>query len=257
MKKFIIAGNWKMNKNLSEMTAFFDKINEFKVLKSLRKVTKIICPVFPLLPIAIKHAKSSGINIGAQNVSDKDNGAFTGEVSANVLRSINIDYCIIGHSERRQFYGDTNKIIRQKWLALRKENINPIICVGETLTEREKGITEDVLKKQIYDIFKGMELISSEKMCIAYEPVWAIGTGKTATPEQAQEAHECIRDLLFELYGRKANRIPILYGGSVKPSNIKELLSQDDIDGALIGGASLVAEDFAQMIITAGELLNA
>jgi triosephosphate isomerase len=251
MKKYTIIGNWKMNMNALETKAFFSKLND---IKNYKNTIKIICPAFPLLPTSIRLGKKSGTLIGAQNVSMHDKGAHTGEISANILKSININYCIIGHSERRQFYGDTNKIIREKWLQLRKENINPIICVGETLNDREKGITENVLKTQINQIFKDIDILKSEKMCVAYEPVWAIGTGKTATPEQAQEAHEFIRSCLLELYGSIANKIPLLYGGSVKPSNIKELLSQRDINGALIGGASLDPTDFANMVETANLL---
>ena len=253
MKRFTIAGNWKMNMTKENISSFVEDYR--KIAPELKKnVTKIICPVYPLLNIAQENLKGFEITIGAQNVSEHDKGAFTGEVSASILRSILITYCIIGHSERRQFYQDTDELIKLKWQQLRAEGINPIICVGETLVEREGGTTYKVIEKQISTIFKGMDLKDNEDIMVAYEPVWAIGTGKTATPEMAQEVHDCIRKLLVEIYGDNANNIPILYGGSVNPSNIKDLLSMPQINGALIGGASLKGSDYAQMVKIAGEL---
>ena len=254
MKRYIIAGNWKMNMSKGEAISFFQNISQNKDLKKKDNVTAIICPVFPLLTLSQEAGQKVNILIGAQNVSNKEKGAFTGEVSAEILKSIEIPYCIIGHSERRQYYGDTDEVIKQKWLLLRNNSINPIICIGETLQERESGATFDVIKTQITAIFKEMDLTQPEDLIIAYEPVWAIGTGKTATPEMAQEVHKYIRDLMKELYDEKGCQIPLLYGGSVNPANIKDLLTQNDIDGALIGGASLKPTDFATMIQIAGEL---
>jgi len=257
MDRYIIAGNWKMNVEKEDVKAFFTNYNGKMASSdvSAKRVTKIICPTFPLLTYAKNECTDSGVDIGAQNVSEHEKGAFTGEVSASILKSIDIKYCIIGHSERRQYFGDTDDIIKQKWFRLREAGINPIICIGETLSERESGQTFEVIKKQIGTIFDGVALKQGEDMMIAYEPVWAIGTGKTATPEIAQEVHKYIRELLTKLYHECAPEIPLLYGGSVKPSNIKELLEQDDINGALIGGASLDSKDYADMVKIAGEVL--
>ena len=254
MERYVIAGNWKMNMVKDEAKTFFKDLSSLTKNKG-KKITKIICPVSPLLSFAIEESKDLDINIGAQNVSEHDKGAFTGEVSASILGSIDVKYCIIGHSERRQFFGDTDDKIKQKWLLLRTAKIAPIICVGETLVERDNGRTFDVIRMQIEGIFKGVELVANEDLLVAYEPVLAIGTGKTATPEMAQEVHAHIRELLAKLYSDKANSIPLLYGGSVKSSNIKELLAQKDINGALVGGASLLADEYAKMINIAEEML--
>jgi len=256
MNRFVIAGNLKMNMDLKEIQPYFHTLCELISEQKYAAITKIVCPVFPLLTIAMQNSIGTGIFIGAQNVSEHEKGAYTGEVSASILKSVNTPYCIIGHSERRQYFYETDKLIQQKWLRLRSQNIHPIICIGETLSERESDQTFAVIHRQMTDIFTNMPLQKTEDMMIAYEPVWAIGTGRTATPEIAQEVHTYIRKLLVDLYGQDAYNVPLLYGGSVKPANIKELLSMPDINGALIGGASLVANDFAQMIITAQELLE-
>ena len=256
MDRFVIAGNWKMHMTKEEMKLFFDRINHYEDINLSKNILKIICPVYPLLTYAIDEARMSNIMIGAQNVSQHDKGAFTGEVSAAILKSVSIDYCIIGHSERRQYFDDTNEVVRLKWMQLRAEKINPIICIGETLEERESGDTFTVLDSQIGTIFSEMDMDADEDIMLAYEPVWAIGTGKTATPQIAQETHRFIREKLVDIYGDKAKMIPLLYGGSVKPSNIKDLLTQEDINGALIGGASLKPDDFAEMINITGELLK-
>ena len=253
-KRYIIAGNWKMNMNYTDLIHFFQKVSHYTDEKYPNELTKIVCPVFPLLSLGLECCKNHNIIIAAQNVSEHEKGAFTGEVSADILSSIGIKYCIIGHSERRQYYGDTDEIIRAKWLQLRNKDISPIICVGETLEEREANKTFEVINRQISTIFKDMELIEFEDLIIAYEPVWAIGTGKTATPEIAQDVHKYIRGLLVEKYSSPGNEIPLLYGGSVKYSNLQDLLSQNDIDGALVGGASLDAEEYIRMIKIAGEL---
>ena len=258
MKSFVIAGNWKMNLNSDEVISFFRTYSEHisPISDEQSLITKIICPMYPLIALALEHARGTGIQIGAQNVSQYDKGAYTGEVSANAIKSIGIPYCIIGHSERRQYFGDTDATIREKWLRLKAEKIHPIVCVGETLAERDSGDTFVVLKRQIQTIFKDMAWANEdEKILVAYEPVWAIGTGKTATTHIAQEAHQYIRTLLADFYGERAKDIPILYGGSVKPANIKDLLEMPDIDGALIGGASQDGKDFAQMVNITRELL--
>ena len=249
MKRYIIAGNWKMNMTKEDVVNFFNNIGELP-----DNITKIICPVFPLIPFVMEKSADQ-IQIGAQNVSEHDKGAFTGEVSASILKSIDVNYCIIGHSERRQYFNETDNLIKRKWMQLRSEIINPIICIGETLEERESGETFNVIKKQIVSIFEGVALEPGEDLMIAYEPVWAIGTGKTATPEMAQEVHAFIRKLLKDFYKEEANDIPILYGGSVKSSNIKDLLNQKDINGALVGGSSLDPIEFSKIINYAGELL--
>jgi triosephosphate isomerase len=255
MKRFVIAGNWKMNLNRYDVIKFFDSLNQKQKEIQYENITMIICPVFPLLYEAMIMARNTNILIGAQDVSSHKNGAYTGEVSADILDSISVKYCIIGHSERRQYHNETDDIIKEKWLQLRAHKINPIICIGETLQEREAEKTFDVISSQIEKIFNDMKLDKDEDCMIAYEPVWAIGTGKTATPEQAQEVHAFINDLLNKKYGTKRQYIPLLYGGSVKPSNIKDLLSQNDIDGALIGGASLVSDEYLQMINITGEIV--
>ena len=256
MKRYVIAGNWKMNMTLTECEDFFSLVEKGErgglnsELRTPNSELKIICPPFPLIPIVQKKGSEKGILVGAQNVSEHPKGAYTGEVSAEILHSLGVQYCIIGHSERRQYYGETDEIIQKKWMQLRKFNINPIICIGETLEQRENGQTIEVIKSQIKQIFYNVELENNEDLIIAYEPVWAIGTGKTATPEMAQEVHGYIRNLLAEHYWEKAKDIPILYGGSVKSSNIKELLKQEDINGALVGGASLDPNEFTLLLIS-------
>ena len=254
MNRYVIAGNWKMNMTKEELYRFsYDLEQNHNDL--INQVQKIICVSHPLLSYAKDNLCEYGICVGAQNVSEHEKGAYTGEVSATILHSLVVKYCIIGHSERRQYFGDTDELVKKKWIQLRSAGINPIICVGETLDERESGKTFEVIKRQIVSIFKGVELKAGEDMMIAYEPVWAIGTGKTATPEQAQEAHKYIRELLSEIYGKYSICIPLLYGGSVKPENIKDLLEQDDINGALAGGASLDPNGYAMMVKVASEIL--
>ena len=210
-----------------------------------RETQIIVCPPFPYLEMTSDYANDSYFMVGAQNVSDQEKGAYTGEVSAEMLESMDIDYCIVGHSERRGYYGETDKIVAAKVDKLLAHGLKPIVCVGEVLEEREAGKQLDVVKRQVEE---GLFHLTPEQMMevvIAYEPVWAIGTGKTATPEQAQEIHAHIRSLLTAKYGKElADEISILYGGSCKPSNAKELFACPDIDGGLIGGASLKADDF-------------
>ena len=249
MVPITIAGNWKMNKTKDQVLAFFTQLAEVLPNEENSNLVKIICPTFPLISLAVEKATPLGISIGAQDVSIYGSkGAYTGEVSYDILSSVGIKYCIIGHSERRQYFKETDNTIKHKWLSLRSGKIIPIICVGETLDDRESGKTFDVLLDQLYEIFEDIEINDDEDLIVAYEPVWAIGTGRNATPEQAQEVHKFIRSILFRFYGYRVESIPILYGGSVKESNIKDLLAQEDINGALVGGASLDANEFAALI---------
>ena len=250
MRKHIVAGNWKMNKTFEEAEDLIDDI-----MTCLENDTPdadtlvILCPPFPYLEMAVEYSDESYFAVGAQNVSDQESGAYTGEVSAAMLESLEMEYCIVGHSERRAYYHETDEIIARKVNQLLAHGIRPIVCCGEVLQEREENRQFDVVKKQITD---GLFHLSPEefgKIVVAYEPVWAIGTGKTATPEQAQEMHAFIRGLIAEKYGKEvADETSILYGGSCKPSNAKELFSNPDVDGGLIGGASLKAEDFMGIV---------
>ena len=252
MRKHIVAGNWKMNLTFSEADELLDELmTELEKVELPRDTQVIVCPPFPYLEMASDYANDSYFMVGAQNVSDQEKGAYTGEVSAMMLESCEIDYCIVGHSERRAYYGETDALVAAKVNQLLAHNLKPIVCVGEVLDEREAGRQLEVVASQVE---KGLFHLDAEQMkqvVIAYEPVWAIGTGRTATPEQAQEIHAHIRTLLANKYGREvADEISILYGGSCKPSNAKELFACPDIDGGLIGGASLKAQDFMGIILS-------
>ena len=248
MRKTVIAGNWKMNNDLKESEKL---IVELKNLLQNEKLNcdVIVCPSFTSLSEASKLVKGTVIKLGAQNMHFEDNGAFTGEVSASMLRSAGCEYVILGHSERRHIFGESDEVINKKIKKALAAGLKPIFCIGELLEERENGTTNDVVKRQV---LKGLDGISADDMkniIVAYEPVWAIGTGKTASPAQAQEVHEFIRDLIEIDYSLEvANDLVIQYGGSVKPDNAKELLSQKDIDGALVGGACLKADSFLGII---------
>ena len=248
MRKTVIAGNWKMNNDLKESEKL---IVELKNLLQNEKPNcdVIVCPPFTSLSEASKLVKGTVIKLGAQNMHFEDNGAFTGEVSASMLRSAGCEYVILGHSERRHIFGETDEVINKKIKKALAAGLKPIFCIGEHLEERENGTTNEFVKRQV---LKGLDGISAEDMqniIVAYEPVWAIGTGKTASPAQAQEVHEFIRDLIEIDYSLEvANDLVIQYGGSVKPDNAKELLSQKDIDGALVGGACLKADSFMGII---------
>ena len=246
MRKHIVAGNWKMNCTFSEADDLINAIMEQLEQKELPRDTQlIVCPPFPYLEMTTDYANDSYFMVGAQNVSDQEKGAYTGEVSAAMLESMEIDYCIVGHSERRAYYGETNATVAAKVNQLLQHGIKPIVCVGEVLEEREAGKQFEVVKKQVEQGLFHLSADQLREVVIAYEPVWAIGTGKTATPDQAQEIHAHIRSLLATKYGKEiANDISILYGGSCKPSNAKELFACPDIDGGLIGGASIKADDF-------------
>jgi triosephosphate isomerase (TIM) len=253
MRKIVIAGNWKMNKTFSEAQDFFLEISEYLDTQNCNNTEVVICPPSLYLELATDFAAESNIYIGAQNVSYAPEGAHTGEISAAMISSLECDYCIIGHSERRKLYSETDEFVNKKIQLLQENGITPIVCIGETLEEREIGIIKDVIVNQLEGAFQ--DIILNSDIVLAYEPVWAIGTGKTATPQQAQEIHSLIRSWLIEHYGQeKADEISILYGGSIKPENFKDLLLQPDIDGGLIGGASLNIEQFKQLISIAVEL---
>ena len=243
MRKPIIAGNWKMYKTEAEAVDFAKKLKP--LVADVHDRTIVICPPFPNLSKLYDEICDSNLALGAQNLYWEDEGAFTGEVSAPMLKSVGCTYVIIGHSERRQYFGETNETVNKKLFNALKHKLTPIVCIGETLQERERKITFKVIEKQVQEGLKNLVSGDWLLVTIAYEPVWAIGTGKTATPEQAQEVHAYIRKLLPK---EVAGDIRILYGGSVKPENIKELMAQPDIDGGLVGGASLKIESFEKII---------
>ena len=252
MRKHIVAGNWKMNCTFNEADDLINGIMEQLENKELPRETQlIVCPPFPYLEMTTDYANDSYFMVGAQNVAAEEKGAYTGEVSAEMLESMEIDYCIVGHSERRAYYGETDKTVAAKVDRLLAHGLKPIVCVGEVLEEREAGRQVDVVKRQVEEGLFHLTAEQMKEVVIAYEPVWAIGTGKTATPVQAQEIHTHIRSLLTAQYGKElADEISILYGGSCKPSNAKELFACPDIDGGLIGGASLKAEDFVAIALS-------
>ena len=244
MSKPIIAGNWKMNKTAAEAVAL---INELKPLVAKSKPEVVICVPYTDLWVAKEAIKGSKIKLGAENVAWADSGAFTGEISAAMLKEIGVEYVIIGHSERRQYFGETDATVNMRLLQALKNDLKPIVCVGETLTEREKNKTKKVLKKQVLEGLKDVSDFTN--VVIAYEPVWAIGTGKTATAEDANKTIGFIRSLVRKTWGAEvAKSLRIQYGGSMKPSNAKELMAMRHIDGGLIGGAALKAEDFASIV---------
>ncbi len=253
MRKTIIAGNWKMNKLFLEVEDFFFEFSDNLEKIELGTVEVVICPPALYMELASDIAADSKFHIGAQNVNNNADGAFTGEISAAMLHSMDLKYCIIGHSERRKYYSESDEMINAKLKILHENEIIPILCIGETLEQREQGVTKDIILAQLDGGLKGVEI--EDNVVIAYEPIWAIGTGKTATPQQAQEIHSLIRNWLENNYSKDiSEETSILYGGSMKPENVKELLSQSDIDGGLIGGASLDVSKFSKMIETAVEL---
>ncbi len=220
-----------------------------RAVADVTEVDMVVCPPFTALADVRDTLDESNIRIGAQNLYWEDSGAFTGEVSAPMLKDLRATYVIIGHSERRQFFGETDETVNKKIRAALKHDLLPIVCIGESLAEREQNRTMDVIRTQCEGSLKGLTKDEMRKIIIAYEPVWAIGTGKTATPQQAQEVHKFIRDLLAKMFGAEcAAGIRIQYGGSVKPENTKDLMSQPDIDGALVGGASLKSDSFSLIV---------
>ena len=244
MRKPIIAGNWKMNKTAKEAV---ELINELKPLVAKSKPEVVVCVPYTDLWAVAEAIKGSKIKLGAENVAWADNGAFTGEISADMLKEIGVEYVIIGHSERRQYFGETDESVNARLKQALAKDLKPIVCVGETLTEREKNKTKKVLKKQVLDGFK--DVTDFTNIVIAYEPVWAIGTGKTATAEDANKTIGYIRSLVKKTWGAEVSKaLRIQYGGSMKPGNAKELMAQRNIDGGLIGGAALKATDFAGIV---------
>jgi triosephosphate isomerase (TIM) len=253
MRKKIIAGNWKMNKTFSEAEDFLTELTDNLEPLDLSAVEVIVCPPSLYLELASDFAQESELAVGAQNCSDKEFGAYTGEISAPMLDSMELEYCIVGHSERRQYYSETDESVNAKIVSLLGNGITPIVCIGESLQQRENDETEKIILSQLKGAFNNIDF--NKEILIAYEPIWAIGTGKTASPQQAQDIHKLIRNWLKDNYGIDvAEAIHILYGGSMKPDNVKELLKQADIDGGLIGGASLDSTKFSSMIEAAVKL---
>ncbi len=247
MRRPIIAGNWKMHKTIDQSLDLVTKLKS-EVAK-VNDVDIVVCPPFTSLFAVGKAIKGTNISLGAQDLHWEEKGAYTGEVSPVMLTDLGCRYVIIGHSERRQFFAETNQSVNRKVKAALRFGLTPIICVGERLEERERGVTEGVVREHITRGLEGLAREEALKIVIAYEPVWAIGTGKTATPDQAQEVHSFIRGLLRELYDEvTASGVRIQYGGSVNPENITDLMGEEDIDGALVGGASLDARSFAQIV---------
>ena len=248
-RKLIIAGNWKSNKTVAEALTL---VNDLKrELASVKEVDIVVAPPYTALESVSKAILDSNIRLAAQNMSENGVGAFTGEIAAVMLKEFSTRYVILGHSERRQFQKETDALIAKKALAVHAAALKPIVCVGETLAEREGNLMEKVLETQVTGSLAGLTKEQAVETVIAYEPVWAIGTGKTATTQQAQDAHAFIRSLLVKMYDEAtARKVRIQYGGSVKPNNAKELMSQQDVDGALVGGASLEARSFADIIKT-------
>ncbi len=248
-RKVIIAGNWKMNKTREEARTLVENLKNIINNSDSDNCEIIICAPFTNLETVIKVAEGSNIKIAAQNCHFEDSGAFTGEISPIMLKEMGVEYVIIGHSERRQYFAETDVTINKKIIACLNHGIKPILCVGETLEERELNITEEVISKQIKVALNNVSIDNIRNVVIAYEPVWAIGTGKTSSAEQANEVCKHIRNILGILYNKEvANSITIQYGGSMNPSNANELLVQPDIDGGLIGGASLKVSDFSIII---------
>ncbi|MGA0325649.1 MAG: triose-phosphate isomerase [Limisphaerales bacterium] len=247
-RRLIIAGNWKMNKTVAEaLDLVQDLVRE---VQQVKEVDVVICPAFTALGEVSKKVIETNIRLGAQNMSEQAAGAYTGEIAAEMLKEFLVRYVILGHSERRQYQEETDSLISKKALAAHAASIKPIVCVGETLEQRDSGVTNDVVGSQVKGSLAGLTSSQMLETIIAYEPVWAIGTGKTASSEQAQEVHHFIRGVLSDLHGDDvARQVRIQYGGSVKPGNARELMGQPDIDGALVGGASLDAKSFSEIIL--------
>jgi triosephosphate isomerase len=246
-RKLIIAGNWKMNKTVAEALAL---VQDLKIaLANVTEVDIVVCPPFTALSEVAKALRGSPIHLGAQNMNEHNPGAYTGEIAAEMIKELSARYVILGHSERRQYQQESDELVLRKARAAHVASLQPIVCVGETLSEREADQMKTVLEAQVYGSLSGLTKEQVVETIIAYEPVWAIGTGKTATTEQAQEAHAFIRGLLAKLFDEPtARQVRIQYGGSVRPANARELMSQPDVDGALVGGASLDAQSFAAIV---------
>jgi triosephosphate isomerase len=251
MKKKLIVANWKMNQTLRETEAFCRALLPLEI----PDVEAVICPPFTALRTAQEQLRPSGIRLGAQNMNAHASGAFTGEISPPMLQELEVIYVLLGHSERRTLFGEKDEAIRSKFLSAWEHRLTPILCIGETLAEREKGITKKVIEGQMRSVLQGLD--SPSPFVIAYEPVWAIGTGRTATPAEAEQVHREIHSLLRELLGTQGESVRILYGGSMNPSNAEALLREEHIDGGLIGGASLQADSFRELLSIAQRLARA
>ena len=250
MRRFIVAGNWKMHKRREEAVNL--ALALVPLVSDVRSVDVVLCPPFTALAGVGEVLDGSGLHLGAQNMHPEDEGAFTGEVSAPMLLPLGVDHVILGHSERRQHFGEDDAFINRKVKKALEAGLTPILCVGETLEQRETGQTEDVVGGQLDGCLEDVQITEAEDLVIAYEPIWAIGTGQTASPEQAQEVHRFIRARLNQFFGAElAGKMRLQYGGSVKPDNAAELMAQPDIDGALVGGASLDADAFAAIVRSA------
>ena len=246
-RKLLIAGNWKMNKTVAEALDLVQGLR--RELAGVKEVDILVCPPFTALSEVSRAILDSNIRLGAQNMSENNAGAFTGEVSAAMLREFSVRYVILGHSERRQFQKESDALIAKKALAAHAASLKPIVCVGETLAERESGQAEKIIGAQLKGSLAGLTKAQMEETILAYEPVWAIGTGKTATTQQAQDIHAFIRRTLVSLFDEAtARRVRVQYGGSVKPANARELMSQPDVDGALVGGAALEVRSFSDIV---------
>jgi triosephosphate isomerase len=243
----LIAANWKMYKTPDQTRAFFRDF--LPQVSGHTRDEIVVCPPYTDLAAAVESAKGSNVAVGGQNVHWKDEGAFTGEISAPMLLALNVTHVIVGHSERRQYFCETDDTVNLRLKAALEAGLTPICCIGEVLEEREAGLTDDVLRRQCVRAFHSVSAKKAARLVVAYEPVWAIGTGKTATPEMAAEAHAVIRREATEIFGEAfASRLRILYGGSVKPENASSLMAQEEIDGALVGGASLDPKSFAGIV---------
>ncbi len=247
MRKKLIAANWKMYKTPEQTREFFKAF--LPLVKDHTRDEIVVCPPFVNLPAAVEAAKGSNVMIGAQDMFWEKEGAFTGQISPEMLLAVGCTHVILGHSERRQYFGETDDTVNRKLEVALENGLTPIVCVGEVLEEREANLTDDVLRRQCVGAFRGISAKKAAKMVIAYEPVWAIGTGKTATPQIAADAHETIRGEAAKAFGKEfAEALRILYGGSVKPDNAHSLMSESEIDGALVGGASLKPDAFTTMV---------
>ena len=247
MRTPVIAGNWKMNKTVAEAVALASEIKE--KVAGVENVKIIVCPVFTAVKSVADVLKGTNVKVGAQDMYWETSGAYTGEVSGEMLMEAGAEYVIIGHSERRQYFGETNETVNKKLKKALSIGLKPIVCIGETLADREAGTTEAVVGKQVKEGFVGLTAEEMKGTIIAYEPVWAIGTGKTATAEQAEAVHAFVRNLVAQLWDKEtADAVIIQYGGSMKPENVASLLAQPDIDGGLIGGAALKADSFEKLV---------
>jgi triosephosphate isomerase len=247
VRKKVIAANWKMYKTPDQAREFFGEF--LPLVAGHDRDEVVVCPPFLAIPASVDSAKGANVAIGAQNLHWEKEGAYTGEISAGMLLAVGVTHAIIGHSERRQYFGETDDVVNLKLKAALEAGLRPIVCVGEVLEEREAGLTEDVLRRQCLRAFHAISAKKASKLVVAYEPVWAIGTGKTATPQMAADAHALIRAEAAKAFGEEfGEHLRILYGGSVKPENAKALMAESEIDGALVGGASLDPKSFASIV---------